>query len=156
MEFDEKLDDQKLRAVTLLDLDDDRQRGVLQEMLPLIIDRLRTLAADRLLSYIGELSEKYTKNSWSPGIEVSIWRSIQEGPETAEEEEINLAEQLSEEAGGWWWRPDATPAIFLPLGAWREKYQELSRESENLHVENLRLKRTIENLRREIARGETE
>lgn len=90
------------------------------DLAPRLAAQLREVAADALRLLMQHLSLKYTQEPWAEGLARALWRAVQDGPVRLDEDEVAQLDLLADVAGGWYADPDE----FLPLEAWKERYEE--------------------------------
>ena len=87
-----------------------------------LVDILRDVASELLLSKMRELGRTYLQDPDAPGLDLALWRAIQEGPERMDAAEVGDLEQVSQMAGGWWRMTGVPEPEFLSFEDWADVF----------------------------------
>jgi len=88
-----------------------------------LVLELRVVAQDFLLARIYELSKKYLDGELY-GIDIALWRALQDGPKSIDEEDLIDLNKLTELAGGWWSFESTLEPVFLNKEEWENYYND--------------------------------
>ena len=84
-----------------------------------------------LAEYMSEISETTYHSGWEGGLEYHLWHVVQRYPlscgrrllDELDQEHLQNLKALSDRCGGWIVYDDATAETFVPMDAWKARYE---------------------------------